>query len=144
MAELGLREALLACATKTQFQRIISEKLRFKNIQDILEICKTYRKANYFELREEDFGVNESVKAMTLSESRTLFSIKFSMHTVSKLNYASDPINVKQSFLCQCGEISSNIHFLYCKKFEFLRLQKDISSDKGLVRYLQEILKFRV
>ena len=80
---------------------------------------------------------------MTLSESRPLFSIKYSMHTVSKLNYASDPINVKQSFLCQCGEISSNMHFLYCKKFEFLRLEKDISSDKGLVRYLQEILKFR-
>ena len=114
-----------------------------KNTQDILEICKTYRKANYFELKDEDFGVNDSCKTMTLTESRNLFAIKYSMHTISRLNYANDPINVKQSFLCHCGEISSNRHFLYCKKYEFLRLEEDISSGKGLVRYLQQILKIR-
>ena len=141
LAELGLRETLLTCTTKTQFKRIIDEKIREKNKQDILTMCKGYTKVNYFEMKEEDFGLHESCKTLTLIESRSLFAIKYCMNRASKLNFASDPVFSKQLYLCECGEISSNLHFRYCRKYEFLRIGKDLSSDKVLVQYFHDINK---
>ena len=141
LAELGLRETLLTCTTKTQFKQILDEKITVKNKQDILTMCKGYTKVKYFEMKEEDFGLHESCKTLTLTESRNLFAIKYCMHKSSKLNFASDPVFSKQLYLCDCGEISSNLHFRYCRKYEFLRIGKDLSSDKMLVRYFEDINK---
>ena len=80
---------------------------------------------------------------MTLAAARTLFAMKNSMTRGAKLNFANDPEFKKQLWLCDCGKISSNIHFRYCIKYENLRIGKDLSTQEGIIRYLQAVIKFR-
>ena len=143
LAELGLRETLTTCTTKAQFSRIITEKIRAKNAQDILVMCKGYKKINYFDMKKETFGLNELCKSMTLSDSRNLFAIKYCMNRTSQLNFASDPLFSKQSYLCHCGQISSNLHFRYCISYESLRIGRDLSEDTQLIKYYVEVNKLR-
>ena len=143
LAELGVRETLLTCTSKAQFRQIIRTKIRDKNAREILQMCKGYRKLNYFDLKEETFGLDENCKNMTLNESRVLYAMKNGMTRGAMLNYASDPEFKKRSWLCVCGEMSSNLHFRYCKNYEYLRIGKDFSSDIHLVKYLQAINKVR-
>ena len=143
LAELGVRETLLTCTSKAQFRQIIRTKIRDKNAREILQMCKGYRKLNYFDLKEETFGLDENCKNMTLNESRVLYAMKNGMTRGAMLNYASDPEFKKRSWLCVCGEMSSNLHFRYCKNYEYLRIGKDFSSDIHLVKYLQAIHKVR-
>ena len=70
LAELGVRETLVTCLTKQQFKHEINTKLRVKNTQDILGMCKGYRKSNHFDMIEEEFGLHESGKLMILGKSR--------------------------------------------------------------------------
>ena len=143
LAELGLRETLLTCTNKFQYKRIIIEKLKEKNRSDILQMCKKYKKIDFFQMKEEEFGLNKNCLTMTLAESRILYNINNNMIRGAKTNFLSDPVYSKQSWRCECGEISTTLHFRYCLKYAHLHYGKDFSDTKQLVKLFQDINKLR-
>ena len=90
LAPLGVRETSVTCLTKQKFKQEINTKLRAKNTQDILGMCKGYRKIYHFDMIEEEFELHESCKLMTLAKSRILISIAYSMNRGAKLNFGND------------------------------------------------------
>ena len=66
-AELNVRETLVKVATKNQWKQTIQEKNREKNRNDILQMCKRYKKVNYFVLNEEKFELKTFFKELSLA-----------------------------------------------------------------------------
>ena len=61
-----------------------------------------------------------------------------------KMNYSSDPIYTKELWKCSgCSSIDTESHLLWCPSYASLRLNLDLSNNKDLAKYLQEILKIR-
>ena len=91
LAELNVRESLLHCMMKTQWKSLIKSRILAKNSQDVLEMCRKYKKVDYFQLKEEDFELKDFFRTLSLSESRMIFKIKTNM-VKAKMNTMSDPL----------------------------------------------------
>ena len=125
-----------------QFKALIHSKLLEKNRQEILKMTRGLKKIDYFELQNEEFGLKDFFKTLTLSQGRTKFSILTNM-IPAKMNYMSDPAFSKALYECDCKEglLSSTRHFKFCKKFDFLRLNIDWTNDQQVIEYFQQALK---
>ena len=84
------------------------------------------------------------LKELNVSESRTFFKHRTRMTRYAKTNFKNDPHYAKSLWKCDnCPNIDSEQHILWCKEYEDLRLDKDLSNNKELCQYLKEALKLR-
>ena len=93
---------------------------------------------------QENFGIKEYMKKLTVVEARSLFKHRTSMTRYAKFNYKNDPIYAKQLWKCEsCSNISTESHVLWCSGFQYLREGKNLKCDRDLAKYLIEVLKIR-
>ena len=87
---------------------------------------------------------NEYIKKENIPLGWTLFKFRSDMYDAKK-NFKNNPIYKKESFLCDgCKvEVDENVHVLYCVSYRDLRTNKDLSSDRDLAVFLQQVLNIR-
>ena len=79
-----------------------------------------------------------------MDKARIKFKLKTKMMTNVKLNFKNDPKSVKSLWKCpECEQIDSQQHILWCKQYESLRENKDLSTDKDLTSYFQQVMLHR-
>ena len=115
-----------------------------KNRLDILNMIKSLKKVDYFELKDEQCELKDEFKTLTLSQARTHFLIVTNMIR-AKLNYMSDPVYSKELYRCDCGEelLCSTKHYKVCKKYEKYRTNIDWTKNTQVIQYYQTVLKMR-
>ena len=122
LAQLNIREGLLRFSSKKEFKRLVEEKIKIKNSQEIAELCRDYKKIDYFQLKHENFEVKSYFKDLTVKESRVLFSIHSNTISCAKMNRMSDPQFLRELYKCsECPLMSSTSHFLFCEGFSKIR-----------------------
>ena len=112
LAEINVRESLIKNTSKAQFKAIIRSRMKEKNRQEVLNMMKNLKKIDYFQLKDNNYKINEVFKTLTLSQARTHFLILTNM-VRAKLNYMSDPVYSRDLYKCECEEglLSSTQHF---------------------------------
>ena len=141
---LHLPEAI-SCS-KSQWKKQVNLKIKEKNKNDILETIarSDYKKLDLEELKAENFERKDYISKLNMSEARTKFAIRTKMTKSVKLNYKNDPVNKNSLWKCEdCSYVDSQEHILWCQAYEQFRTNKDLSDDKDLVRYFQQVLQYR-
>ena len=63
---LRIRESDIACYSKSQWKKIMKEKIVEKNCEDLLDQIKGYKKLNYSELSKESFKKKDYFEELIL------------------------------------------------------------------------------
>ena len=144
MADLEIEPSLLINSSKAMWKKMIKSKIREKNRKDLLSRIKNYKKLNYSEMKDEPFEVKQYLKTMTLTDARTMFSIKSQMTKTVQYHFRRDKGYTASMWSCvSCQKIDSINHIKVCPKYDHLRLGKDLNDDKDLVHYVQEVVAAR-
>ena len=107
-------------------------------------MCKSYRKINYNEMKDEEFQLKDFFKSLTLSRARTLFSVKVNM-IPAPMNYMSDPTSISQGWVCKsCNDnlLCGTSHLSVCRRFQHLQ-DIDWGNDLEVANYFNRIIKIR-
>ena len=91
----------------------------------------------------ESFGLQNYIKELSLHEARIMFKHRCYMTQFVKMNYKNEKKYSKQLWKCTCGKMDSESHLMWCKNYQHLRENKDLSVDKDLCQYLHEIFLLR-
>ena len=87
--------------------------------------------------------MKDYVKSMKLRDARTLFRIRSGMINV-KMNMKNNLKYSMDLWRCDdCRSMDSQSHIIWCPAYAELREGKDISCDRDLVTYYQQVLKLR-
>lgn len=144
MASLNLQESDLTLLTKLQWKRLVKEKIYTKNRSDLLKKNKSYKKLDYFSLKNEEFETKSYFKNLTLRDARTKFSVVSQMTRSVKMHFMSDKKFSAYLWQCdQCGKCDSIAHIKVCSAYCHLREDKDLDDDQDLVQYFQQVLQLR-
>ena len=126
---------------KFVWKNIVNQKMKEKNKTDILKQSERYKKINTDDMKTENFERKPYLTNLRMDQARTKFKMKTKMLKNVKMNYKNDPKNVKNLWQCsECQHIDSQEHILWCKGYETLRANKDLSNDVDLTRYYQQVL----
>ena len=61
-----------------------------------------------------------------------------------KMNFSNDPVYRKELWKCnECSSIDTQSHVMWCPSFAVIRENLNLSQNKDLAKYLQEVLKIR-
>jgi hypothetical protein len=127
-----------------KWKTLVKKAIADANEKEIRESSKTYKKMENKIEDEEKFKCKDYLTSMPLSQARTLFKHKYSMTEHVKMNYKGDPAFSKLLWKCQdCQNQDTEIHLLWCPAFKDVRNGLDLSSDKDLCSYLQQVIKTR-
>ena len=75
LTELGLELNDLTSLSKVQFRSKLKAAITEKNRLDLLEQIKSYKKFDYWEIKDEPFEMKKYFKELTLQEARVKFAI---------------------------------------------------------------------
>ena len=127
-----------------KWKTLVKKAIADANEKEIRESSKTYKKMENKIEDEEKFKCKDYLTSMPLSQARTLFKHKYSMTEHVKMNYKGDPAFSKLLWKCQdCQNQDTEIHLLWCPAFEDIRDGLDLSSDKDLCSYLQQVIRIK-
>ena len=130
--------------TKLQWKNLVQQKLLIKNKDDLIRASVRYKKINTKEMSNEKFERKPYLTDLRMDNARTKFKIKTKMMKNVKLNFKNDPKNLNSLWKCpECENIDSQQHILWCTKYESLRKDKDLSTDKDLTSYFQQVMLYR-
>ena len=95
-------------------------------------------------MASEEFERKSYMKDLRMNQARIKFRINTKMFNNVKLNFKNDPKNVKALWKCpECSHLDSQEHVLWCEEYTDLRTNKDLSRDKDLTTYYQQVMKMR-
>ena len=98
----------------------------------------------YETLKEEKFELKGYIKTLMLHEGRMKFRIRAKMVKYVKFNFSSDPVYSSQLWHCtHCDMMDSQSHITKCESYKYLREDKDLNSDKDLVKYFSDVISLR-
>ena len=144
LAQLNVSESDLKSYSKLAWKKILGQKMKEKNRQDILDKMKGLTKFNYFEKKDEEYELKDYFKDMKLEDCRIMFGLKSKMTKSVKTHFFSDPIFAKDLWTCQhCQKIDSIEHIKICPFYADLREQYDVACDFQLTQYFKGVLELR-
>ena len=147
LTKLNIDENLAPSLTKRQWKSMLASKIKDYVRNSILEKAKSYKKIDYFQMREEQFQLKDYFKTMTLTQARVKFSLDMKMTRTVRSHYFCDKKFSAQVWFCpeKCDRIDSTEHIAWsCKKYDHLKIGKDIhNNDHDMVKFLQEVIKLR-
>ena len=144
MINLEIEQSTLTNSSKTTWKKIVKSKIIEKNRQDLLSRIKKYKKLNYNEMKDEPFEVKDYLTSMTLTDARTMFSLKSKMTKTVKYHFRNDKGYAARMWSCDtCQRVDSINHIKVCPSYDHLRYEKDLKDDKDLVHYFQQVLAMR-
>ena len=142
ISELQLPD--MQSVTKIQWRNMVHKKLLVKNKDDILKASVRYKKIDTKEMSEDKFERKSYLTDLRMDKARTKFKLKTKMMKNVKLNFKNDPKSVAALWKCpECEHMDSQQHILWCKEYESLRENKDLSTDKDLTSYFQQVMLYR-
>ena len=89
-AKLNINVDIAVSLSKPKYKQLIRKQIIQKNISDILEQSKTYKKIDFFEMKNEVFQMKPYLKTMKLADARTMFSIQMKTTRTIKSHFMSD------------------------------------------------------
>ena len=100
---------------------------------------------DYFQIKEEDFGIQRYFHEMTLNNATIYLSYISEMFKYGKLNFSNDPVFSQQRYICdECDSLSSNVHLTWCSGYSKYRRNINIlENNSALVKYFQQIIEHR-
>ena len=101
--------------------------------------------------KDGEFEVQTYFHTLNISNARTLFKLKYHMLPTIKMNFQSDQKFALEVWKCEgCSEVNGGIgyrdtqsHVFVWEGYALLRQDKDLSQDKDLVGYFNQVLKQR-
>ena len=131
--------------SKSQWSKLIREKVHHKNERDILSKMTEYSKLDIEKFSSEDYGIKEYISSFNISEARTMFSARSSMLSTVQTNFKNHPQYRANEYKCKCGELDTQSNLLPYRLYSHLREGLDLSnSDSDLVRYYQLVIQERM
>jgi hypothetical protein len=138
LAELDLPN--MKSLSKLQWKNLVNKKILKKNKDDLVNMAKNYKKIDSEEMAAEKFERKSYMTDLRMDQARMNFKIK----TNIKLNFKNDPKSVKALWKCpECSHLDSQEHVLWCEGYTDLRMSKDLSRDKELTTYYQQVMNMR-
>ena len=87
--------------TKSQFRKIVKDKIFHKNRLECLQSMRGLKKINMDKCSEEKFELNNFYKTLNVKESRLCFKIKYFLTPTISTNFKNDKKFKSQKYLCQ-------------------------------------------
>ena len=144
LASLGIKEENVKTLSKVQFKKLVRERIKKKDKEELLIRMKNSKKFSFFSHKEEDFETKPYFKTMKLQDSRTMFGIRSMTTQTIKTHQMSNNDFAKKLWQCECGATDTICHVKRCTLFEELRANLDIENDDNdLVKYFQEVVRKR-
>ena len=91
MSELGLELNDQTSLSKVQFRSKLKAEITEKNRFDLLEQIKSYKKIDYWEIKDEPFEMKNYFKELTLQDARVKFAIDMKTLRGIKGHFSPDP-----------------------------------------------------
>ena len=140
--------------TKSQWKKLIKDKIRLCNKRSVLDRIKKegYKKIKLNEMIEDDFKPKKYLAELYVTEARLRFKIKSEMTPTVKMNFPSDTQYTRDLWTCPgcstpgdvLGSRDTQQHILICLAYEAYREGKDITADKDMVKYFQQVIQNRL
>ena len=101
--------------SKNQWKKLVKEKVHDKNKSDLLNMVKTYKKLDYDQLKEEDYGLKSYLKNMNMNQARTCFAVRSKTLRTVQMNFKNKPEYMYNLWKCICGDDDDQTHLNHCK-----------------------------
>ena len=120
------------------------------NKDDLLNQIKGYKKLNFEQLQTEEFNRKSYISSLNIHESRMRFKIKSHMTPSIRMNFQSDVQHTRDLWACpgcltelDIGCRDPQYHVMICPSYADLRQDKDLTKDRDVVHYFQQVIKQR-
>ena len=145
MRELDISIGDLTTLSKMQFKSKLKKAIEDKNKRELLHQIKSYKKIDYWKLRDEPFELKKYFYDLTLQDARIKFSLDTNMHRGIKANFSSEPKNEAELWVCDfCLRLQSTRHIKVCPFFEKERRNLDLNNVQDLVQYYKQVMTIRM
>ena len=144
----------ISAYTKTQWKKMIKGKIRVHNKLSILDKVKNegYKKVKHEELKDEEFTPKNYLSELCVTKARLRFKIKSKMTPTVKMNFPSDTQYTRDLWSCPGCSIPGDVmgnrdtqqHVLICLAYEEFRDGKDLTKDKDIVKYFEQVIQKRL
>ena len=130
--------------SKIEWKRYVNRKLRIENRDFLIQWSEKYKKVDSLSLACEEYERKDYFSKFNLAQSRIKFRERSKCMTTCRVDYPSDPGNIKAMFQCfHCDKIDILSHWRECKVYEKFRESKSLDNDADLVEYYQQIINLR-
>jgi hypothetical protein len=139
--------------SKEQWKTLVKKKIREMNKNNILQqiVQEGYKKVDIEQMKEDSFNLKQYMKDLNVYDARMKFKLNSFMTPTIKMNFQSDSEFARELWTCpgcsKPGDVTgcrdTQRHIMVCSGYETLREDKDLSTDKGLVAYFQQVIKQR-
>ena len=133
--------------SKGEWKSFVKRTIHSENRETILKNAQKYKKIDYLELAEEEYGIKEYFSELNLAEARLKFRVRAKCVKTCKMHFPSDKQNIRTMFICpenKCSFVDSLSHWSLCESYAHLRQSRDLSDDSQLLGYYQEIINLRI
>ena len=143
ISDLKLPDIFVTKMKRNKWKRLVKEAVLEINENELKHEIETSKKLKNSALVNESFGLKNYIKELSLHEARIYFKHRTKMTQFVKMNYKNEKYYSKKLWKCTCGKMDSESHLLWCKNYEYLRENKDLSNNKDLCQYLHKIFLLR-
>ena len=143
MEDLKLPNIFEVKVKRNKWKTLVKNAILAANEKELKDEIKESKKLKNSELANEKFGIKKYVFELSLHESRTLFKHRTKVTQHVKMNFRNDKLYAKKLWKCECGNMDTESHLLWCEEYSKLRENLDFSKNKDLCKYLQKILDIR-
>ena len=126
--------------TKGQWKKIIRKKIQDRNKQLLLQQIREYKKLDYEEIVNEDYGLHDYLKTMTVTQARVYFSVRTQMLPTVQCNFRNKPEYIANQHKCLCGEEDVQSHLHYCVLYSHCREGLNMAKPADLVTFFQRVI----
>ena len=138
--------------SKWSWKKLMKEKIKLKNFQDLLKQSERYKKIDTELYRTKAPEMKSYLKTLNLEDARILFRKNSFMLKTVRYNFKSDKHYKAEGYLCpDCLALDPPVshpdnqeELLTCQGNLDLRLNRDMSDQKHEARYYRELIERRI
>lgn len=150
LAEFGVTD--LEVYSKSQWKKLVREKINEKNKNELLEEVKKYKKLSYEQLSKEEYERKPYLHMLTLINSQLRMKLRGMMTPTVRMNFKNDPLFAQEMWSCpDCrvpgsasGTPDTETHIMVaCPANEALRGNRDLTNDRELAEFFRAVIERR-
>ena len=102
--------------SKIEWKKYVNRKLRIENRDFLIQWSEKYKKVDSLSLACEEYERKDYFSKLNLAQSRIKFRERSKCMTTCRIDYPSDPGNIKAMFKCfHCDKVDILSHWRECK-----------------------------
>ena len=145
-----LSDLIIDDYSKLAWKKLVKNAIVAKFKEKLLSDMKKYKKIDHVRKVNEEFGLQNYLKNMSLKNARMKFAIETEMVEKIKFNFMSDIQYEKQNWACDyCLGVKgvykpdSMHHVTQCENYAFLRQDLNLDQDNDVVIYFTKVVELR-